>query len=137
MIWKYIKFFFRKNILRQQNIYYGYHSEILIEKIRYFGNILAPGWFNCDMNLYNEWKNGSGMEDHVSNFVYTGNKYFKEDSRSVLGQMLIQKGLTEAQEKESTNFKKTEVKKENNVEKKEPAKEEKEAIIVTNEENKE
>ena len=135
VIWKYIKFFFRKNILRQKNIHYGYDSEILIKKINHFGNILAPGWFNCDVKYYNKIKADDGCQDHVSNFVYTANQYFKEDSRSVLGQMLIQKGLTEAQEKESTNFKKTEVKKENNVEKKEPEKEkEKEKITITTDE---
>ena len=126
--------------MRQKNIHYGYDSEILIKKINHFGNILAPGWFNCDVKYYNKIKADDGCQDHVSNFVYTANQYFKEDSRSVLGQMLIQKGLTEAQEKESTNFKKTEVKKENNVEKKEPEKEkekEKEkTTIITDEKNK-
>ncbi len=139
VIWKYIKFFFRKNILCQENIYYGYDSEILIKKIDHFGNILAPGWFNCDMNLYNKWKKDSWIKDHVSNFVYTANQYFKKDNTFVLDQMLIQKGLTEAQNKESPNFKKKEVEvtEENNVEKKEPEKEEKETIIVNNINNKE
>lgn len=113
-IWKYIKFWFRKNILWQRNIHYGYDSEILIKKIDHFGNILAPGWFNCDMNLYNKWKNDSLIQDHVSNFVYTANQYFREDSRSVLGQMLIQKGLTESQKEESPNFKEKKIEEENN-----------------------
>ena len=108
VIWKYIKFFFRKNILRQKNIHYGYDSEILIKKIDHFGNIFAPGWFNCDVNCYNKIKEYGGNQDHVSNFVYTANQYFKNDSTSVLGQMLIQKGFTKAQNEESPNFKKKE-----------------------------
>lgn len=135
-IWKYIKFFFRKNILRQKGIYYGYDSEILIKKINHFGNIFAPGWFNCDVDYYNKIKANDDNQDRVSNFIYTANQYFREDSRSVLGQMLIQKGLTEAQEEESPNFKTKDVEQENNYENKKPE-EEKETIIITNKENKE
>ena len=108
VIWKYIKFFFRKNILRQKDIYYGYDSEILIKKINHFGNIFAPGWFNCDVDYYNKIKANDDNQDHVSNFIYTANQYFKNDGRSVLGQMLIQKGLKKAQKIKSPNFEKKE-----------------------------
>ena len=156
-IWKYIKFFFRKNILRQQNIYYGYDSEILIKKIDHFGNIFAPGWFNADSYRWAKkaWtlKHARGTNDgdkyikdpipdsvYFSAYMYSANRYFGAlDDTPVLNQMLINQAFNKSDNEESPNFKKKEVEvtEENNVEKKEPAKEEKETIIVTNEENKE
>ena len=72
--------------------------------------------------------------------MYSANRYFGAlDDTPVLNQMLINQAFNKSDNEESPNFKKKEVEvtEENNVEKKEPAKEEKETIIVTNEENKE
>lgn len=155
VIWKYIKFFFRKNILRQQNIYYGYDSEILIKKIDHFGNIFAPGWFNADSYLWakkawrlkyeagknygNKYINDPTPDSvYFSAYMYSANEYFGAlDDTPVLNQMLINQALEKPLDEESPNFKEKEVKKENNVEEKEPEKEKKETIIVNNKESKE
>ncbi len=154
-IWKYIKFFFRKNILCQENIYYGYDSEILIKKIDHFGNIFAPGWFNADSYRWAKkaWKlkHEAGTNDgdeyikdptpdsvYFSAYMYRENCYFGSlDDTPVLNQMLINQALEKPRDEESPNFKGKEVKKENNVEEKEPEKEKKETIIVNNKESKE
>ena len=150
-IWKYIKFWFRKNILWQRNIHYGYDSEILIEKINHFGNIFAPGWFNADSYRWAKevWKlkyeGGKNYGDKYRNdptpdsvyfsaYVYSANRYFGAlDDTPVLNQMLINQAVNKLNNEESPNFKGKEVKKEKNVKEKEPEKEKKETIIVTNE----
>ena len=126
-IWEYVKFFFRKNLFGGIGIYesYDYDSKILIEKINHFGNIFAPGYFNCKKDDYLQALRHADYSMRINWFeaLYYQNPYFIANPVSVLGQMLINNGLKKARETESPNFNKEEVVKENDNKEEKPKEE--------------